>query len=604
MFCCAPCFLTIPAKRNIFMRKELILLLCGLILSLAFIIYFSGLVDLKLCWYWQQTVPTGDWFSFIQPGTFSARLAEHYLELLSGPSTSALAAGALTLLWSGSILLIFTRTRLHTPVMHFIPLVLIPLAGMLSVYRLPVHLLISLSLSLVISAVYCLTDRAKTSVLILSGILSSFAVYLIAGSIGFILFFQVLIIRAILLKNGWSLLSLIPLAALPFIFALPGQTTLNEAFFGPFRVSAHDELPWIFYAGLALPLATGLLGWFAEFLTKKLSPRRNGLGRIVNLVFSMLLLGVVSLTFPREEEKKVLNILRAGLENDFSGVLELVSESMPPDRLVQFEVNRALYSKGLLLDRMFYYPQQYAEKGIFMEDNAASRVAVHLSNLYYDLRFANEARHWATEAQMNLIYHPSVLKNLIVCYAAMGRAEAAQKHLNVLKKSWVYREWCDSVQISLLGTKALEHPLINEFRTNEPDTDFFAETGDPVKKLAAFYSQNPDNKLAFELMVAQNLLRHQVGNLIAYIPGFRKFGYEKLPRAVEEAMIIYFAQTRAPSILLAGYSISEQTRQEFREFGKLVAGAGDRLSAMPQVAKYRNTYWYYVMFSSPYASNK
>ncbi len=138
------------------------------------------------------------------------------------------------------------------------------------------------------------------------------------------------------------------------------------------------------------------------------------------------------------KEKNGYSIIQASFVGDWDRVLQLTEEVKYINNLVQFEVNRALYGTGQLLDKMFYYPQQFAEEGVFLDGFISSQVAIHTAAFYYDLGFANETRHWATEAQMVLVEHPIVLQQLVMSYIAIGQEKTAIKYLNVLSGSRLY----------------------------------------------------------------------------------------------------------------------------------------------------------------------
>ena len=121
-----------------------------------------------------------------------------------------------------------------------------------------------------------------------------------------------------------------------------------------------------------------------------------------------------------ESEKLGHAIVKASFNKDWDQVIELTTKASAYNKLVQFEANRALYGTGQLLDKLFNYPQKFGENGIFLDGFSSSYVAIHTAAFYYDLGFANEARHWATEAQMVLVRHPVVLKQLVMTYIAIG----------------------------------------------------------------------------------------------------------------------------------------------------------------------------------------
>jgi len=86
--------------------------------------------------------------------------------------------------------------------------------------------------------------------------------------------------------------------------------------------------------------------------------------------------------------------------------------------------------------------------------------------------------------------------------------------------------------------------------------------------------------------------------VVTYLPKLKEFAYAKLPKAVEEAMLIYATSKKADLRWLKGYSASPKTLEDFRDLSKLMSGKEDR------AVKYENTYWYYLLFTSPHASTK
>jgi len=303
-----------------------------------------------------------------------------------------------------------------------------------------------------------------------------------------------------------------------------------------------------------------------------------------------------------ETEKSIFQVEKAANEKDWDKVLQLTGKYSRIYRPVQFQINRALYHKGILLEDLFQYPQQFGEKGLFLEDIYSSRVAVLLSDFYADMRFANEARHWANEAYIGLAGHPIVLKNLILSYLAIGYDKMAAEYLNILDRSGLYKDWCRDITRIIDEKRTDEVPIIKAYRANNPEIDFFASTNNPTDKVMKFYFSTEKNKMAFEYMIASYLLQHRIGDVIFHLKGFRNLGYDMLPRNVEEAILIYMARTNSGNVSLEGYTISTEAREQFQDFSQLVSKNKDRQGRMLLAAKYKNTYWYYVLFSSPYAS--
>ena len=105
--------------------------------------------------------------------------------------------------------------------------------------------------------------------------------------------------------------------------------------------------------------------------------------------------------------------------------------------------------------------------------------------------------------------------------------------------------------------------------------------------------------MAFEFLMAAYLLDHNVIKIVKHLPDFHRLGYNKLPRAVEEAILIYIAQTDE-AVNLFNFSIDQQTMNDFTEFLRIMK-TPDMAQAKSQLMKYNYTYWYYLRYNSPKA---
>jgi len=109
---------------------------------------------------------------------------------------------------------------------------------------------------------------------------------------------------------------------------------------------------------------------------------------------------------------------------------------------------------------------------------------------------------------------------------------------------------------------------------------------------------------AARFLVAGYLLEHNVGAVVALLPQFKQHGHERFPRAVEEALMIFVSRSGTNSSILSNFAISKNTVEEFKDFSSLIANVDSKAERMRKVSKYKNTYWYYILFSSPYATKK
>lgn len=577
----------------------------GLALILAFLFFYVKQVDISLIYYWQQTVPLSIGESLRSPGGISELLADRILELISLPILGFVLVSLLVLLVFFSLRGIFRNAKSNPLFYPLLLAALLPFIVLFAHIRLPFELVTSLTAGLLLALAYSYFVPRKLTIKFLFNFGSAIIVFLIAGVPGLIVFIQVLIIRYVFARKYMDLLSILPLLLIPLLY-LPFNlsVTLKQSYLGSLFIPGYSEIPTAFYLSLSSPLLLFLVFLATNFVFSKFAMKRSILISVVGIIIVLGALFYSSRASYEERAVSQYRVLVASFNKDWDEVIQLAKEGGPVNNLVQTKVNRALYGQGRLLDDMFTYPQEFGVNSIFLDGMFSSLVAIHNADFYYELGYALETRHWGTEAQMSLFRHPIVLKQLVMSYIAIGQEETALKYLRVLSGSWNYRDWCDQIFSMLEADKAGEDPDIKFFRSNNPEVDFFAETKDPVRKLARFYSSNHSNKMAFDFLVAGHLLKHNVGALIKLLPDFKSHGYDNFPKAVEEALMIYVTRTGDPNKFLSSYSISPEAIDSFRDFSSLISNVDSRSERMRKAYKYKDTYWYYILFTSPYASKK
>ncbi len=576
----------------------------GLILILAYLFYYLRKVNISLTYYWQQTIPVSFTDALKTPGGISELVADLILEYTSHPLLGSAMMAILLVIVFISLKTIFRRYSSNLFFYALILAALIPLFLMFNHYRLPFGLVTGLVAGLLLGMFHSYFLSRNLLAGALFNFFAGILVYMIAGVPGLLVLLQVIMIQLLISKRYVALVTILPLLTIPLLY-LPFNPAISvkQALLGSILVSEYDEIPLEFFFSLASPMLLFMLFSMLNFVFSKFSMKNSFLISGGSIIVVMAGLVYFTLDNLNERERNSYEIVQASFNGEWDKIILLTREASFINNLIQFEVNRALFETGQLLDEMFSYPQQFAEKGIFLDEVSSSQVAVHTAAFYYDLGFANEARHWATEAQMVMVRHPIVLKQLVMSYIAIGQEETALKYLRVLSESRLYREWCDHVYMMLENNQSDDDPEISFLRANNPSVDFFAGTKYPVQKLKIFYRSTKNNNMAFEFLIASYLLQHNIGTVVFMLPEFKDHGFEQLPRAVEEALMIYLAKGGDGS-LLSGYSVRSSTLEKFKDFNNLTASAGSRAERMQRVSKYKNTYWYYILFSSPYATKK
>ena len=574
----------------------------GIILFFSFLFYFLYRIDTSLVYYWQQSIPYCFIEHLLYPGGISELLSMRFTELLANSFLGIAAGLGLYLLILISYNAVFKNERSRFDLSYLFMAGLIPCALLFAYYDFPVRLLVNFVIGLILALFHTQFIPEKPVNRILFQLLSGALIYLLTGTTGLLILIQLLIIQIILSKKYHQWPWILPIFFLPVLY-LPfdSASTLKTAYLGSFSTSIQYHIPLIFYLNLFFPLILFLLYSGIRILSSRASQKMKELLGFTGkfLVLLTFILSYVYLLQETENERLTLKIEKAGFQDEWESVLQLGDEIKSQNNVALSFINRALYNKGLLLEQLFFYPQNFGKKGIFLEGQLSSRVSIVMSDFYYDMGYVNESRHWANEAYMLYNRHPLVLKRLIITYAASGKTEMALKYLRILSKSGLDKQWAEMIGEKILNSEIRQMDEVQNFILNNPETDFFATTIIPLDKINKFFICNPGNHMAFEFMIAGLLLDKNITEAVRNIPNFKRFGYENLPRAMEEAALVYMSKKSPQEYNLSGYNISQNTLNKFTEFYRTVSTGKSRADAQKKAAVYKNTYWYYLNFIGP-----
>jgi len=87
----------------------------------------------------------------------------------------------------------------------------------------------------------------------------------------------------------------------------------------------------------------------------------------------------------------------------------------------------------------------------------------------------------------------------------------------------------------------------------------------PESMLLCLLEKDPDNRMAFEFLMAWYLTNRQLTRFVKRLEDFRDLGYETLPRHYEEAVMVYAATART-TVQLRGYEPRDKVRRRMADF--------------------------------------
>jgi hypothetical protein len=269
--------------------------------------------------------------------------------------------------------------------------------------------------------------------------------------------------------------------------------------------------------------------------------------------------------------KYALAVAYSAEREQWADVLKQAPRLRPGDAWNVFQVNRALYHRGELLERMFSYPQGAdAARTLALQfaslTETAQRVPSECSDLFFDLGRINESQHMAYEALELFGERPHTLQRLVYLHTIKGEPDAARRFLAVLERSLGHRGWARDVLQQLDADPTLSgEPLAASRRVLMVARDFTGRL-DLETMLGQLLERNPQNRMAFEYLMAYYLLNRRIDKLVTNLSRFDAFGEARWPRHCEEAIVIYQEMTGKQVSGLEGRPISPETWRRNSEF--------------------------------------
>ena len=236
----------------------------------------------------------------------------------------------------------------------------------------------------------------------------------------------------------------------------------------------------------------------------------------------------------------------------------------------------ALYHTGRLGDAMFCYPQRPGVDLYYTPQPHRDLGSPYQeSQLFLELGQVNQAERCACEALVALGEHPAVLQQLAVINMAKDRVETARMFLKALEKHLFHRQTAQELLRQIEADPQLEqHPRVSRIRANMSDRDLVLDEQTVEAVLLALLDRNPQNQLAFELLMAHYLSVARPDKLAENLPRLKAFGYRRLPRHYQEALLVQ-AEVAGRSAADLGWPLDPEVLRRAREFQQICSRAAN-----------------------------
>ena len=264
-----------------------------------------------------------------------------------------------------------------------------------------------------------------------------------------------------------------------------------------------------------------------------------------------------------------------------------------------FDINRALVHSGRMLDDMFSYPQSvgwdfWSDVGPVVDLNKVLKG----SDLLWELGHVNRAQRMAGEALELTGYRPATLQRMFLINAIKGEPESGRPFLNLLSQTMWHRAWAERYKKALLQDPTLANDEeLRSVRRVMISSDYVGAIPENVV-LQSCLRQDSGNRMAFDLLMAWYLLDRNVTKVCQNLDRLDAVGLTRLPRHLEEAVLLSQQLNPTKEVRLFGRSISpatvERHKQFIREVGK--RRMDDPASESMLAPQFGDTFWFYYLY--------
>jgi hypothetical protein len=539
------------------------------------------------------------WGFFSKPGAIDFIPGEFITQFFISPWLAALFVTMLAATAFFILRFIFRRHGMNGIVFPMVPVIF--MIALQSTYNYTINYHVGWIIATGFFAGYI--SIRNSAIRLVYGLLTGAALYFLIGGY-FIVAMGLSIVHELFYRNEsyrfyhvtayLVLIGLVPFLSWKYLFFM----NIKEAWVFPVPLgilSQGDIFVILLLLYLPVVLFTGFM--YKKFAKKDLSFRWSA--KFI-LIGGIILIAVTGLAYKFAYDKKkeaFLEIDYCVQQSQWERVLTLSKKYPGYNQVVMYYTNLALYKTGRLANEMFSYKQS-GTAGLWLEWKRNESAPLYGGEVFYQMAYTSEAFRWAFEAMEVKGPSPRLLKRLTITSLAHYKYSLAGKYLSILDQSLFYRNWAKHYQECLNDTSLiLKDNELSEKRHFVPANDFISDITTNDIGFTQLLNNHPDNRMAFEYMMASYLLNKNLKAFAANIYRLKELGYDRIPTHYEEALIFYMALTKQ-NCLPEGYSIGVETKQHFHNYAELFAQFrnSQEFAAQQLYPQYGNTFWFHMQF--------
>ena len=219
------------------------------------------------------------------------------------------------------------------------------------------------------------------------------------------------------------------------------------------------------------------------------------------------------------------------------------------------------------------------------------------SDLYFDLGYLNMALHYLTESVEFYGERPVLLQRLALVNLALGNLSTAKVYLGTLTRAPFQGRWARDYLQRLRSEPTLpDDEEIGRLRRFMVRRDSVLALS-PDEELLQLLSAHPQNRLAFEYLMTESLLKKNLNAFVKNISRVRDFPGFAIAPLWDEALVLAGRQFGRP-IALPGHPISHEALARVAAVTRFIQQYGDKGELPRSVlsSDYAHTYSFYWCF--------
>ncbi len=302
-------------------------------------------------------------------------------------------------------------------------------------------------------------------------------------------------------------------------------------------------------------------------------------------------------SFANFEAEEIMTYDYLARNERWNDILNYAERKPPRNYLSLAMLNLSLAKTGQLGNRMFTY-DQHGVNGLFLPFNREYVTAIMGNEILYQLGLTNASREYAFESMEtipNMGKSARVIKRLAETNLINGQYKVSEKYLKILEKTIFYRKWAKKALMALDNDEKInENAEWAEKRKFLVRNDYFFHIKNIEAVLNRMVKEHPDNKMAFEYLMAFYMINKDMRNFINLIPAMEKMEYSKVPVSYQEAVMYIIGLNNEDPIANSPPYVSQDTKLRMKAYADIYTRYPDARERLEK--RFAGTYWFYLHF--------